>query len=90
MQKEMAVATPSGKPASEKWPLPREGKTSVDSARETVLTGQAVQWIKTVQCCADSVTAKLKQTSGGGLHEMRKGSVRAAIANEGYLSDAEV
>ena len=24
-------------------------------------------------------------TSGGGLHEMGKGSVRAAIASEGYL-----
>ena len=29
------------------------------------------------------------QTSGGGLHKMGKGSVRAAIASEGYLSDAE-
>ena len=29
-------------------------------------------------------------TSGGGLHEMGKGNVRAAIASEGYLSDAEV
>ena len=28
-------------------------------------------------------------TSGGGLHEMGKGSVRAAIASEGYLSDDE-
>ena len=27
---------------------------------------------------------------GGGLHEMGKGSVRAAIASEGYLSDVEV
>ena len=26
-------------------------------------------------------------TSGGVLHEMRKGTVRAAIASEGYLSD---
>ena len=26
-------------------------------------------------------------TSGGGLHEMGKGSVRAVIASEGYLSD---
>ena len=31
-----------------------------------------------------------KQTSGGGLHEMGKGSVRAVIASEGYLSDVEV
>ena len=31
-----------------------------------------------------------KLTSGGGLHEIGKGSVRAAIASEGYLSDAEV
>ena len=61
----MAVATPSGKPVSEKWPLPREGQTRVDSARKTVLTGQTVQWIKNVQCCADSVTAKLKQTNKG-------------------------
>ena len=29
----------------------------------------------------------LHETSGGGLHEMGKGSVRAAIASEGYLSD---
>ena len=29
-------------------------------------------------------------TSGGGLHEMGKGSVRAAIASERYLSDVEV
>ena len=29
-------------------------------------------------------------TSGAGLHEMRKGSVRAAIASESYLSDVEV
>ena len=29
------------------------------------------------------------ETSGGGLHEMGKGSVRAAIASEGYLSDDE-
>ena len=26
------------------------------------------------------------KTSGGGLHEMGKGSVRAVIASEGYLS----
>ena len=37
----------------------------MDSARKTVLTGQTVQWIKNVQCCADSVTAKLKQTNKG-------------------------
>ena len=30
------------------------------------------------------------ETSGGGLHEMGKCSVRAAIASEGYLSDVEV
>ena len=30
------------------------------------------------------------RTSGGGLHEMGKGNVRAAIASEGYLSDVEV
>ena len=30
------------------------------------------------------------QTSGGGLHEIGKGSVRAAIASERYLSDVEV
>ena len=30
------------------------------------------------------------KTSGGGLHEMGKGSVRAAIASERYLSDSEV
>ena len=29
------------------------------------------------------------KTSGGGLHEMGKGSVRAVIASEGYLSDDE-
>ena len=29
-------------------------------------------------------------TSGGRLHEMGKGNVRAAIASEEYLSDAEV
>ena len=29
------------------------------------------------------------QTSGGGLHEMGKGSVRCVIASEGYLSDDE-
>ena len=29
-------------------------------------------------------------TSGGGLDEMGKGSVRAAIASERYLSDVEV
>ena len=29
-------------------------------------------------------------TSGGGLHEMGKGSDRAAIASEKYLSDYEV
>ena len=29
------------------------------------------------------------QTSGGGLHEMGKGSVRAVIASEEYLSDDE-
>ena len=29
------------------------------------------------------------QTSGGGLHEMGKGSVRTVIASEGYLSDDE-
>ena len=29
-------------------------------------------------------------TSGRGLHEMGKGSVRAAIASEMYLSDVEV
>ena len=29
-------------------------------------------------------------TSGGGLHEKGKGSVRAAIASERYLSDVEV
>ena len=28
-------------------------------------------------------------TSGGGLHEMGKGSVRAVIASEGYVSDDE-
>jgi hypothetical protein len=32
----------------------------------------------------------MTQTSGGGLHEMGKGSVRAAIASERYLSDVEV
>ena len=37
----------------------------MDSARKTVLTGQTVQWIKNVQCCAKSVTAKLKQTNKG-------------------------
>ena len=31
----------------------------------------------------------VNRTSGGGLHEMGKGSVRAAIASEGYLSDDE-
>ena len=30
------------------------------------------------------------KTSGGGLHEMGTGSVGAAIAFEGYLSDVEV
>ena len=30
------------------------------------------------------------RTSGGGLHERGKGSVRAAIASERYLSDVEV
>ena len=30
------------------------------------------------------------QTSGGGLHEMGKDSVRAAMASERYLSDVEV
>ena len=30
------------------------------------------------------------ETSGGGLHEMRKDSVRAAMASERYLSDVEV
>ena len=30
------------------------------------------------------------KTSGRGLHEMGKGSVRAAIASERYLSDVEV
>ena len=29
------------------------------------------------------------RTSGGGLHEIGKGSVRAVIASEGYLSDDE-
>ena len=28
-------------------------------------------------------------TSGGGLYEMGKGSVRAVIASEGYLTDDE-
>ena len=30
------------------------------------------------------------EQAGEGLHEMGKGSVRAAIASEGYLSDVEV
>ena len=30
------------------------------------------------------------EQAGGGLHEMGKGSVRAAIASEGYLSDMRV
>ena len=30
------------------------------------------------------------KTSGGGLHKMGKGSVRAAIVSERYLSDVEV
>ena len=63
--KEMAMATPSGKPVPEKWPLPREGQTSADRARKTVLTGQTVQRIKDVQCCANTVTAKLEQTRAG-------------------------
>ena len=33
--------------------------------RKSVLTGQTVQWMKNVQCCGDSVTAKLKQTRAG-------------------------
>ena len=36
-----------------------------------------------------SSSPKSKPTSGGGLHEMEKGSVRPAIACEGYLSDDE-
>ena len=35
-------------------------------------------------------SSALRGTSGGGLHEMGKGNVRAAIASEGYISDVEV
>ena len=51
VSKEMAAATPSGKPVSDKQPHQREGQTSVDSARRTVLTGQTVQWIKDAVLC---------------------------------------
>ena len=36
---------------TEKWPLPREVQTRVDSARKTVLTGQTVLWIKDAVLC---------------------------------------
>ena len=35
------------------------------------------------------ITTKEPATSGGGLHEIGKGTVRAVIASEGYLSDDE-
>ena len=41
------------------------------------------------QSMAQTLQYCKKQTSGGGLHELGKGSVRAAIASEGYLSDDE-
>ena len=46
----------------------------------------SLDWFPVVCNC----WAKAKNaTSGGGLHEMGKGSVRAVIASEGYLSDDE-
>ena len=41
-------------------------------------------------CKLDKRNANGSRTSGRGLHEMGKGSVRAAIASERYLSDVEV
>ena len=48
------MATPIGKPVSEKWPLKGGKDGQVWTA--SVLTKQTVQWIKDVQCCADSAT----------------------------------
>ena len=44
------------------------------------------------KACTKEKLALLQRTttSGGGLHEIGKGSVRAAIASEGYVSDVEV